>query len=74
MAVLTMTFGNALGLMQSNIKRVMAYSSVAHSGYMLAVVTALVAAKGEATQSAALQGLLFYLAAYALMNTGRGRC
>ncbi|HEX4124600.1 MAG TPA: NADH-quinone oxidoreductase subunit N, partial [Tepidisphaeraceae bacterium] len=70
LAVLTMCFGNALALLPHNVKRVFAYSSVAHSGYMLAVVTALVAARSPLTQSAALQGLLFYLAAYALMNTG----
>jgi NADH-quinone oxidoreductase subunit N len=70
LAVLTMCFGNTLALLPQNIKRIFAYSSVAHSGYMLAVVTALVAARNPQTQTAALQGLLFYLTAYALMNTG----
>jgi len=76
-AVLTMTFGNALGLMQSNIKRVMAYSSVAHSGYMLATLTALIACQGLSDpskagpiQSQALAAVLFYLCAYGIMNTG----
>ncbi len=74
MAVLSMTFGNVLGLMQSNIKRVMAYSSVAHSGYMLATLTALVAAHGMTNaaevQGQALAAVLFYLCAYGIMNTG----
>jgi NADH-quinone oxidoreductase subunit N len=70
LAVLTMCFGNALALLPHNLKRVFAYSSVAHSGYMLAGVTALVAARNQATQAAAMQGILFYLAAYAVMNTG----
>lgn len=73
-AVLTMTFGNVLGLMQSNIKRVFAYSSVAHSGYMLVGLTALLAAhglKGAAdVQYQAIGAVLFYIAAYGIMNTG----
>ncbi|MFN4241608.1 MAG: NADH-quinone oxidoreductase subunit N [Tepidisphaerales bacterium] len=43
-AVLTMTLGNVLALLQYNLKRMMAYSSVAHSGYLLAGVTAFMAA------------------------------
>ncbi|MGA2582063.1 MAG: NADH-quinone oxidoreductase subunit N [Tepidisphaeraceae bacterium] len=72
LAALTMTFGNVLGLVQaSNIKRVFAYSSIAHSGYMLVGVTALVSQGATMdTQSAALRGILFYLAAYGLMNVG----
>ena len=68
-AVLTMTFGNVLGLLQTNVKRLLAYSSVAHSGYMLVGVTALLSA-GDNTraEAMALQGVLFYLAAYGIMN------
>ena len=43
-AVLTMFFGNALALLASNVKRVMAYSSISHSGYMLVALVALAAA------------------------------
>jgi NADH-quinone oxidoreductase subunit N len=72
-AVLTMTFGNVLGLLQYNIKRLFAYSSVAHSGYMLAGVTALIGAYATTSdaaqvQNSALQGVLFYLAAYGVTN------
>ena len=72
-AGLTMTFGNVLALTQvSNIKRTLAYSSVAHSGYMLVGVAALVAAAGKpdavSVQTQAVQGILFYLATYGLMN------
>ncbi|HEX8915527.1 MAG TPA: NADH-quinone oxidoreductase subunit N, partial [Humisphaera sp.] len=76
LSALTMTFGNVLGLLQLNIKRVFAYSSIAHSGYMLAAVTALASAhansgsEAPAVQAAAIQGVLFYLAAYGMMNTG----
>jgi NADH-quinone oxidoreductase subunit N len=69
-AVLTMTFGNVLGLLQTNIKRVLAYSSVAHTGYMLVGITAMLAAKNDiVAQQSALQGVLFYLASYGIMNS-----
>ena len=76
LAALTMTFGNLLALMQTNVKRVLAYSSVAHTGYMLVGLTALVGAYTSApdvgqalrVQPDALQGVLFYLAAYGIMN------
>ena len=72
-AAITMTMGNILGLVQHNVKRTLAYSSVAHTGYMLVGITALVAAGkygGDAAsiQASALQGVLFYLAAYGITN------
>jgi NADH-quinone oxidoreductase subunit N len=68
-AFLTMTIGNTLGLVQiKNVKRVLAYSSVAHSGYMLVGVTALVSTASIDIQSASLRGILFYLTAYGLTN------
>jgi NADH-quinone oxidoreductase subunit N len=68
LAFLTMTVGNVLGLVQINVKRVLAYSSIAHSGYMLVGVTALLSAANYDDQISALQGVLFYLAAYGLTN------
>ena len=76
LAALTMTVGNVLGLMQVNVKRVLAYSSIAHSGYMLVGLTALVAAGSSTANLAeaarvrdqALRGVYFYLAAYGVMN------
>jgi len=70
LAVLTMFVGNVLGLLQYNVKRVLAYSSIAHTGYMLVGVTVLVSTDRPAVQAAALGGVLFYLAAYGIMNTG----
>jgi NADH-quinone oxidoreductase subunit N len=76
LAVLTMTFGNVLGLLQFNVKRVLAYSSIAHSGYMLVGVTALIGAASNfgpdpiTAQDQALRGVLFYLFIYGLMNVG----
>jgi NADH-quinone oxidoreductase subunit N len=65
-AVLTMSVGNLAALAQSNLKRLLAYSSIAHAGYILVGVTAATRGNGpEGTSS-----VLFYLAAYALMNVG----
>lgn len=58
----TMTLGNFAALRQSNVKRMLAYSSIAHAGYLLVGMVAGGAAAGGA--------VLFYLVAYALMNTG----
>ncbi|WP_459735742.1 proton-conducting transporter transmembrane domain-containing protein, partial [Peribacillus sp. N1] len=67
LAALTMTVGNVLALLQNNVKRVLAYSSIAHSGYMLVGLAAM--ARHDSPPNALL-GVLFYLAAYGLMNTG----
>lgn len=69
MAVLTMTVGNVLGLIQNNVKRVLAYSSIAHSGYMLVGLLALHGSGGEAIGSG-LAAILFYLVAYGLATIG----
>jgi NADH-quinone oxidoreductase subunit N len=61
-AMLTMTVGNVTALLQSNVKRMLAYSSIAHAGYILVAVVA----GGAAGASAAV----FYLAVYAFMNIG----
>ena len=62
-----MIFGNLLALPQRSVKRMLAYSSVAHAGYLLVgVVSASVAGAREK----ALAGILFYLAAYAATAIG----
>lgn len=68
MAAVTMTVGNVLAILQSSVKRVLAYSSVAHSGYML---VGLLAGPGDGTfGGSGISAVLFYLAAYGVMNTG----
>lgn len=62
LAVLTMTVGNFTALRQDNIKRMLAYSSIAHAGYAL---VGLVAANATGTS-----GILFYMLSYAFMNIG----
>jgi NADH-quinone oxidoreductase subunit N len=68
-AVLTMTLGNLTALQQTNIVRLLAYSSVAHAGYML-VPFALVVPGDDALNSQAFTAVLVYLLAYAAMNIG----
>jgi NADH-quinone oxidoreductase subunit N len=62
LAVLTMTVGNITAIVQNNIKRMLAYSSVAHAGYLLVAMVA-----GKELGGAAL---MYYLVAYGLMNLG----
>jgi NADH-quinone oxidoreductase subunit N len=58
-SVLTMVVGNLVALRQTNVKRLLAYSSIAHAGYILVAILA----RDQA-------GLVFYLAAYLFMNVG----
>ncbi len=61
-AMVTMTVGNVTALLQNNLKRMLAYSSIAHAGYLL---VALVAGGPDGSAAA-----VFYLAAYSAMNLG----
>jgi NADH-quinone oxidoreductase subunit N len=65
LAALTMTLGNLVALTQGNVKRMLAYSSIAHTGYMLVGLAAYAGGRQEG-----LQGLLYYGAAYTFMNLG----
>ncbi|UJS18884.1 MAG: NADH-quinone oxidoreductase subunit N [Candidatus Jettenia sp.] len=62
LALLTMTVGNVVAIAQTNLKRMLAYSSIAHAGYLL---IALVAANDMGVSS-----VLFYILAYTFMNIG----
>jgi NADH-quinone oxidoreductase subunit N len=62
LAVLTMTLGNLVALRQSSLKRLLAYSGIAHAGYILVGLAAGTPAGAE--------GALFYLISYAFMNIG----
>ncbi len=68
-AVLTMFVGNFTALRQTNIKRMLAYSSIAHTGYLL---IGLAAAFGP--HHGGVAAILYYLAAYALTNLGAFAC
>jgi NADH-quinone oxidoreductase subunit N len=62
MAALSMTIGNLAALRQQNVKRMLAYSSIAHAGYLLVAFTAL--------SDEGIAAACFYAAAYAAMNVG----
>jgi len=76
LAVLTMTLGNVTAIAQSNVKRMLAYSSIAHAGYLLVGVAALAATgvplsgAGMSTIFASGSSILFYLLAYTFMTLG----
>jgi NADH-quinone oxidoreductase subunit N len=70
LAVLTMTVGNVVALVQTNVKRMLAYSSIAHAGYALVGFVAAGAASSEGQQQDAVAAVVFYLLAYAVMNLG----
>jgi len=67
-AVVTMTVGNILALKQTSVKRMLAYSSIAHSGYML--VGVLAGPGNGSIWSSGIVAVLFYLAVYGIGNAG----
>lgn len=75
LAAVTMTVGNVLALLQDNLKRLFAYSGIAHTGYMLiglVTASALPAANDPANPplQSGIDAILFYLAAYGFMTIG----
>ena len=62
LSAVTMTVGNLVAVQQSNVKRLLAYSSIAHAGYMMMGVVLL--------SPAGIQAVLFYLVVYLFMNLG----
>ena len=75
-AAISATYGNLAAYTQTNVKRLLAYSTIAHAGYMLMGVSALIVLMngpdGASIPAAtrALEGLLYYLAVYMFMNLG----
>jgi NADH-quinone oxidoreductase subunit N len=65
LAAVTMTLGNLVAITQDNVKRMLAYSSIAHTGYILVGLAAY--AGGQAS---GIQAILFYAGAYTFMNMG----
>ncbi len=73
LAVLTMFAGNLGALVQTNIKRMLAYSSIAHVGYVLVALAAVTTAKNADSgldPAAAYAAVLFYLLSYSLVSVG----
>ena len=65
LAVLTMTYGNVVALVQKNIKRMLAYSSIAHAGYLLVAMAAI-----GRTPAQGAGAVMYYLLVYTFMNLG----
>jgi NADH-quinone oxidoreductase subunit N len=81
LAIATTTFGNLAAYSQQNIKRMLAYSTIAHAGYMLMAVSALLVLQSVQSDAPfqlahpegaprAMEGLLYYLCVYLFMNLG----
>jgi NADH-quinone oxidoreductase subunit N len=70
LAVGSMTLGNFAALTQDNVKRMLAYSSIAHAGYALVGVVAVGHGRDAATRDWGLQAVLLYLFVYTFVNLG----
>lgn len=70
MAILTMTVGNIAAIMQSNVKRMLAYSSIAHAGYALVGFIGAGAAASAIARDEAIASVAFYMLTYAITNLG----
>lgn len=70
MAMLSMTIGNVAAILQNNVKRMLAYSSIAHAGYALVGFIGAGAAKPGSAQDAAIASVAFYMLTYAVTNLG----
>jgi len=70
LAAITMFLGNLMGLLQNNVKRLLAYSSIAHAGYMLIALAVTPALGRNEAGPEGIEALLFYLVAYGAMTVG----
>jgi NADH-quinone oxidoreductase subunit N len=70
MAVLSMTVGNVVAIMQSNVKRMLAYSSIAHAGYAMVGFVGAGAAVSTIQRDQAIASVAFYMLTYAITNLG----
>lgn len=68
LTVLTMTVGNVVALTQVNVKRMLAYSSIAHTGYIMAGLAVFAAADSPDVAAQGIESILYYLLGYAVMN------
>lgn len=70
LAIFTMFVGNVAAIMQNNVKRMLAYSSIAHAGYALVGFVGAGVAKPGIEQDAAIASVAFYMLTYAVTNLG----
>lgn len=69
-AMFSMTLGNVAAIMQNNVKRMLAYSSIAHAGYAVVGFLGAGAAKTQMDRSEAIASVAFYMLTYAITNLG----
>jgi NADH-quinone oxidoreductase subunit N len=69
-SALTMVVGNFVAVAQKNIKRMLAYSSIAHAGYIMMGMVAAISPGKDATRADAIGAVLFYTLAYTVTNLG----
>jgi NADH-quinone oxidoreductase subunit N len=67
LAIATMFGGNLIAITQDNVKRMLAYSSIAHAGYLMVAISAM---SSDAARGSAVSAITFYLLAYTLMTMG----
>jgi len=70
LAMITVIFGNVAAIMQDNVKRMLAYSSIAHAGYALVGFVGAGMAKNTADRDTAIASVAFYMLTYAVTNLG----
>jgi NADH-quinone oxidoreductase subunit N len=70
LAMITMSVGNVVAIVQNNVKRMLAYSSIAHAGYALVGFVAAGATREISDRNNALASVAFYMLTYAVMNLG----
>ena len=70
LAVLTLVLGNVVAIVQTNIKRMLAYSSIAHAGYALIGLVAAGRSAGESGGTSGIASVMLYLTFYAFMTLG----
>lgn len=70
MAILTMTVGNVAAILQNNVKRMLAYSSIAHAGYAMVGFIGAGAATSATARDEAIAAVAFYMLTYAVTNLG----
>ncbi|MBA4170127.1 MAG: NADH-quinone oxidoreductase subunit N [Chloroflexi bacterium] len=68
LTVLTMTLGNVVAMTQLNVKRMLAYSSIAHTGYIMVGIAAFANTTDPEVAAQGIESVLFYLLGYAVMN------
>jgi len=68
LSAVSMTVGNLMAMGQTNVKRLLAYSTIAHAGYILVGLAAVAARQPQGSEGLGFGGVLFYLGAYAATN------